>query len=117
MTKNGSPVRDLLLKACSAGGVAAVSCCAWTHGPPACVFPTLPPSSEAREGGTNGPLELETEKGLLQGGQSKETGAQLLPTHSSWEGFRRAFLKVRLGGGGWGGRRVFDQLVHNSLVD
>lgn len=69
---------------------------------PTCVFPTLPSSSEAQEGGTNGPLELETEKGLLQGGRSKETVAQLLPTHSSWEGFRRASLKVRLGGGGWG---------------
>ena len=50
-----------------------------------------------------GSWSWEQRKAYLQGGQSKETVAQLLPTRSSWEGFRRAILKARLGGGGWGG--------------
>lgn len=49
-----------------------------------------------------GSWSWEQRKAYLQGGQSKETVAQLLPTRSSWEGFRRAILKARLGGGGWG---------------
>lgn len=96
---------------------AAVSCCAWMRGPPACVFLTPPPCtrSTARwdkwERWSWEQSQAYCREGGARGSGSASPRPQLLG------GFQESIFKGQVGWGWVGSRRVFDQLVHSSLTD